>query len=40
MGGNDYGRHDYVDNGDGTISDAVTGLTWMQADSGGGHKLG
>ncbi|MCA9961114.1 MAG: DUF1566 domain-containing protein, partial [Anaerolineales bacterium] len=35
-GGSDYGRHDYVDNGDGTISDAVTGLTWMQADSGGG----
>ncbi len=31
-----YGLNDFVDNGDGTISDRATGLTWMQADSGVG----
>ncbi|MBC8375090.1 MAG: DUF1566 domain-containing protein [FCB group bacterium] len=32
--GNDtYGINDFVDNGDGTITDAATGLMWMQDDS-------
>lgn len=31
-----YGLNDFVDNGDGTITDRATGLTWMQADSGVG----
>lgn len=29
-----YGLPDYHDNGDGTVSDLATGLTWAQADSG------
>ena len=29
-----YGRNDFKDNGDGTITDRATGLTWMQLDSG------
>ncbi len=29
-----YGVNDFTDNGDGTISDAVTGLMWLTADSG------
>ena len=29
-----YGENDFVDNRDGTISDRLTGLTWMQNDSG------
>ncbi len=29
-----YGRNDFRDNGDGTVSDRATGLTWMQNDSG------
>jgi len=33
-GSSDYGLNDFVDNGDGTISDLATGLTWMQNDSG------
>jgi len=28
-----YGRNDFIDNGDGTITDRATGLTWMQVDS-------
>jgi hypothetical protein len=32
-GGEGYGVNDFVDNGNGTISDQATGLTWMQADS-------
>jgi len=28
-----YGHNDFVDNGDGTVADRATGLTWMQADS-------
>jgi len=35
-GGNGYGVNNYVDNGNGTITDNATGLTWMQADSGQG----
>ena len=31
-----YGQNDFVDNGDGTVTDEATGLTWMQADSGKG----
>lgn len=31
-----YGQNDFTDNGDGTVSDAATGLTWQQADSGTG----
>ena len=30
----DYGENDFVDNGDGTITDTATGLMWMKADSG------
>ena len=29
-----YGTNDFQDNGDGTITDLGTGLTWMQTDSG------
>lgn len=29
-----YGRNDFRDNGDGTVGDQATGLTWLQADSG------
>jgi hypothetical protein len=31
-----YGKNDFADNGDGTVTDRATGLTWMQADSGKG----
>ncbi len=34
--GQAYGFNDYVDNGDGTITDKATGLTWSQEDSGKG----
>ncbi|MBI5831151.1 MAG: DUF1566 domain-containing protein [Armatimonadetes bacterium] len=33
-GNPDYGRNDFHDNGDGTITDRATGLTWQQADAG------
>jgi hypothetical protein len=33
-GNTDYGVNRFVDNGDGTITDEATGLTWMQFDSG------
>jgi len=33
-GNTDYGTNDYVDNGDGTISDLATGLMWQKADDG------
>jgi hypothetical protein len=32
-GNPDYGTNQFVDNGDGTISDLATGLMWMQNDS-------
>jgi hypothetical protein len=35
-GNPDYGINDFVDNGDGTITDNATGLMWSQSDSGGG----
>jgi len=31
-----YGRNDFHDNGDGTVSDRATGLTWSKTDSGRG----
>ncbi len=31
-----YGKNDFHDNGDGTITDRATGLTWCQTDSGQG----
>ena len=33
-GNPDYGKNDFHDNGDGTVSDHATGLMWTQADSG------
>ena len=33
-GNADYGKNQFHDNGDGTITDRATGLTWMQQDSG------
>ena len=35
-GNPDYGRNDFRDNGDGTITDRATGLMWAKADSGKG----
>jgi len=35
-GGDEYGLNNYVDNGDGTITDQATGLTWTQNDNGDG----
>ncbi len=35
-GNTGYGRNDFVDNGDGTITDNATGLIWTQDDSGTG----
>lgn len=32
--GNAYGINDFKDNGDGTVTDRATGLTWMKTDSG------
>ena len=34
--GAEYGDNLFVDNGDGTVTDRATGLTWAQADSGTG----
>ena len=31
-----YGKNDFQDNGDGTITDRATGLMWSKADSGQG----
>lgn len=33
-GNTEYGQNNYVDNGDGTISDLATGLMWQKADDG------
>jgi hypothetical protein len=35
-GNPDYGENQFKDNGDGTITDVATGLTWMKSDSGKG----
>ncbi len=36
VSGDEYGINDFVDNGDGTITDNATALMWTQADSGEG----
>ena len=33
-GNSDYGNNQFVDNGDGTVTDTATGLMWLKADSG------
>lgn len=33
-GNTDYGKNNFVDNGDGTISDLATGLMWQKSDDG------
>jgi len=35
-GNTEYGENNFVDNGDGTVTDLATGLMWMQGDSGTG----
>ena len=35
-GNEEYGKNNFVDNGDGTITDLATGLMWQQSDSGRG----
>lgn len=35
-GNPNYGANDFLDNGDGTVTDRATGLMWQQADSGAG----
>ena len=35
-GNSDYGTNQFIDNGDGTITDKATGLTWQKGDSGRG----
>ncbi|NQU42237.1 DUF1566 domain-containing protein [bacterium] len=37
-GNPNYGKNDFVDNGDGTITDRATGLMWQQDDSGTGKN--
>ena len=39
-GGSEYGANDFVDNGDGTVTDSATGLMWSQGDSGQDHGEG
>lgn len=39
-GNPNYGINSFVDNGDGTITDNATGLTWMQSDNGNGVLWG
>lgn len=36
VSGDTYGVNDFVDNGDGTVTDAATGLMWAQDDNGAG----
>ena len=33
-GNSDYGKNDFTDNGDGTVTDKATGLMWMKRDRG------
>ncbi|PLW93394.1 MAG: hypothetical protein C0592_06295 [Marinilabiliales bacterium] len=35
-GGNNYGTNNFVDNGDGTVTDNATGLMWTKDDNGSG----
>jgi hypothetical protein len=37
-GNTDYGKNNFVDNGDGTVTDIATNLMWQQADSGVGYN--
>ena len=37
-GGSNYGVNNFMDNGDGTITDQSTGLMWMKNDSGSGKN--
>ena len=37
-GNSDYGINNFMDNGDGTITDMATGLIWMQDDSGAAYN--
>jgi hypothetical protein len=37
-GNTNYGVNDFVDNGDGTVTDDATGLMWQQTDSGDGMQ--
>jgi hypothetical protein len=39
-GNTSYGINDFVDNGDGTVTDNATGLIWSQDDSGDGVNTG
>ena len=39
-GNEDYGENDFVDNGDGAVTDRAIGLMWSQADSGAGLTWG
>ncbi len=39
-GNTDYGVNNFVDNGDGTVTDHATGLMWSQDDSGDGVNFG
>ena len=39
-GNPDYGQNAYVDNGDGTVTDAATGLMWSEVDSGNAALAG
>ncbi|MGD8623228.1 MAG: DUF1566 domain-containing protein [Anaerolineae bacterium] len=39
-GNTSYGANDFVDNGDGTVTDHATGLIWSQDDSGDGLNTG
>ncbi|WP_179352093.1 Lcl C-terminal domain-containing protein [Winogradskyella vidalii] len=36
-GNTDYGKNNFIDNGDGTVSDYATGLMWQKTDDGEGH---
>lgn len=37
-GNTEYGINDFIDNGDGTVTDYATGLMWQQDDSGSTHN--
>ncbi len=37
-GNNAYGKNNFVDNGNGTVTDYATGLVWQQSDSGKGFS--
>jgi hypothetical protein len=37
-GNTDYGKNNFVDNGDGTVTDLATNLMWQQTDSGVGYN--